>query len=57
MDYEQALKKLRGRLESDIKDLEREVVRLNGKHEAYSRALDLIDSLILTVKQDSEAAK
>lgn len=57
MTHEQAIKKLRERIVSDIKDLERELVRLNGKHEAYSRAVDLIDSLMLNVEQQSEVSE
>lgn len=46
MTHEEALKKLRNRLVDDVKDLEREIIRLNGKHEAYARAIDLVESLL-----------
>ena len=57
MTYEQALKKLRERLISDMKDIEREQIRLSSKHEAYSRCVELIESLMLTVEQQSEVQK
>lgn len=57
MTYEQALKKLRERLFSDMKDIEREQIRLSSKHEAYSRCVELIESLMQTVEQQSEAQK
>lgn len=52
MTHEEALKKLRNRLVDDVKDLEREIIRLNGKHEAYARAIDLVESLLHEVNNE-----
>lgn len=52
MTHEEALKKLKDRLVDDVKDLEREIIRLNGKHEAYMRAVDLIESLLHEVNHE-----
>ena len=52
MTHEEALKKLRNRLVDDVKDLEREILRLNGKHEAYARAIDLVESLLHEVNHE-----
>ena len=52
MTHEEALKKLRNRLVDDVKDLEREIIRLNEKHETYMRAVDLIESLLQEVNHN-----
>lgn len=54
MNHEQALKKLRERTISDMKDIEREQLRLSGKYEAYARTLDRIDGMLLDIEQGSE---
>lgn len=51
MTHEEALKKLKDRLVDDVKDLETEIIRLNGKREAYMRAVDLIESLLHAVNK------
>ena len=55
MNHEQALKKLRERTLSDMKDIEREQLRLSGKYEAYARTLERIDDLLLQIEKESEA--
>lgn len=55
MNEKQALKKLRERTLSDMKDIEREQLRLSGKYEAYARTLDRIDALLLQIEKESEA--
>lgn len=57
MNNEQALKKLRERTLSDMKDIEREQLRLSGKYEAYARTLDRIDGMLLDIEQGSEVQK
>ena len=54
MTHEEALKKLKDRLVDDVKDLETDIIRNNGKRDAYTRVIELIDSLFATIKLENE---
>lgn len=51
MTYEEALEKLKFRIEEDLRDIKKDIVRLSGKHEAYERVLTLIASLLNEVEE------
>ena len=57
MTHEEALKKLKDRLVDDVKDLGTDIMRLNGKRDAYTRVIELIDSLFATIKLENEVEK
>ena len=57
MNQKQALIKLRDRTLADMKDIEREQLRLSGKYEVYGRTVDRIDDLLLEIEKESEAGK
>ena len=54
MNQKQALIKLRDRTLADMKDIEREQLRLSGKYEVYGRTVDRIDDLLLEIEKESE---
>ena len=54
MTHEEALKKLKDRLVDDVKDLETDIIRNNGKRDAYTRVIELIESLFATIRLENE---